>query len=89
MRAQHAELLGRQADQHFDDERCVVVAQGNDGLQVQRELVFLERRVDDAEHLLFARQRGEIPGEFVVLAVTLETKRRDDRRIARNRVGGE
>ena len=89
VRAQYTELLRGQANQHFDDERRMVVFQGNDGLQVQREFVFLQRRIDESEQLLFAGEDREIAREFVVVAVAVEAQRRDDGGVARAVLGLE
>ena len=83
VRLEHAELLRGQADQHLDDERLalgrLVVAQRDDGLQVQREFIFAQRGIDQRKQMLLAAERFDIAGKTVVRRIADETQRRDDR----------
>ena len=81
VRGQNAELLRGQADQHLDDQRRIFVAQRNDGLQVQSELILAQRSVDQFEQAFFTLERCQVLGEFVVRTHVLEAQRRDHRGI--------
>jgi hypothetical protein len=90
VRLEHAEF-GGQADQHLDEQWPSsvdrrIVAQRDDGLQVQYEFVLAQRLLDELEQVRFTFRGRDVLGQLVVRTHVFDTQARDHRGVVGGRI---